>query len=395
MRGHMDLPSRRVLLVHNGADLYGASRSLLRLAQRLDRSRFTPVVLLPEDGPLKARLEEHRVRVLVDRRLSIITRPAFRSWRLLGFLLRFPRSVGSLRRLIRDERIDLVHTNTGVVVSPALAARLAGVPHVWHIREWFGEFGPVWRIYARYILRNSARVIAVSQPIADQFPRSGKVAVVHNGFPLDEFAVDQAALRCEFRERHGLGDGFTAGCVGRIKLVRKGQEVLLRAVAQLAARGIRIKCLLVGAPFPGNEAHLAELRRLTRELKLDGQVVFAGELADAKPAYAAMDVLVLPSAQPEPFGGVVMEAMAMGLPVIATNLGGSVDQVADGVSGFLVPPSDPEALANKLEALSSDRVLCARMGKAGRERLAVNFSIKRMLETIEGIYQETIRGSSR
>ena len=160
----------------------------------------------------------------------------------------------------------------------------------------------------------------------------------------------------------------------------------MQAAALLEAKGIHAKYLIVGSPFPGNEDHLVRLRALVSELKLDHCVVWTGEISDPRPAYAAMDVLVLPSAQPEPFGGVVMEAMAMQLPVIATNIGGSVEQVADGETGWLVPPGDPAALAAKLKILLGDAALRVRFGEAGRARVATHFTMNQMLEKFYATY---------
>jgi glycosyltransferase involved in cell wall biosynthesis len=380
----LDGRARRVLYVHHNADLYGASRSLLRLVGSLDRARFAPLVVLPEEGPLRVRLEELGVPVVIHTGLAVVTRAAFRSG---GFLLRVPRSVLFLARLIRDREVDLVHTNTGVVLSSAPAAWLAGVPHVWHIREWFGEFGRLWRPYARWVLALSRRVVAVSRAVAAQFPADLRVAVVPNGFAAAEFRVDAPSLRAGSRQRHGLGPGPVVGCVGRIKWVRKGQEVLVRAAALLAARGVDARYLLVGGPAPGNEAHLRDLQALIAELGLGHSFVLAGELDDVRPAYAAMDLLVLPSAQPEPFAGVVLEAMAMELPVVATAIGGSLDQVEDGVTGYLVPPGDPQALADRIDLLLADADLRERMGRAGRARVAERFSLADTAGRVQTIYE--------
>lgn len=385
----MSQPPTRILFVHHNPDTYGASRSLLRLLGRLPRERYVPIVLLAADGPLRPLLQDLGVEVLVHP-VSVITRPVFRSWRLAEFLAKLPLSVLFVWRLIRRRQIHLVHTNTGVIASAGLAAKLAGVPHVWHIRDWFQEFKAAWGPYSKYIVWASHKVVAVSNAVAQQFPPNDRVAVVHNGFSLDEFAVPKAKLAREFRERFQLGQEFLVGCVGRIKLVRKGQEVLVKAAALLEKKGRRAKYVFVGAPFPGNENHLAELQQLVRDHSLSAQVVFTGELPDARPAYAAMDVMVLPSAQPEPFGGVVMEAMAMGVPVIATNIGGSTDQVADGVTGFLVPPADPAALATKIELLMSDAHLRFQLGQAGPVRIAREFSLEKMVGHLETIYQEAL-----
>ena len=379
----------RVLHAHNGADIYGSGRSLLRLLRTMNLRRFQPLVVVPEEGLLKECFEALGVEVIVHPRLSIITRPAFRSWRIVPFLLNFPLSVWWLWRLIRRRRIQLVHTNSGVVPSPALAARLAGVSHVWHIRDWFQEFRSFWPVYAWYMKRFSRKVIAVSNAVADQYSPRDNVVVIHNGFSLEEFQLP-AQARAGFRSRHGLEDRFVVGCVGRIKMVRKGQEVLARATALLKQRGLRIKALIVGAPFPGNEDHLTRLRELVDELGIAEETVFTGELSDTRPAYAAMDVLAMTSVQPEPFGGVVMEAMSMGVPVVATSVGGSLDQVVEGVTGLFVPPGDANALADAIERLMRDPGLCRRMGEAAVDRIRNEFSLAEMAGRIEALFEEAV-----
>lgn len=382
---------KRVLHVHNSADIYGASRMLLRWIKSMNRARFEPVVILPEDGPLKKLIKAENVEVILHPRLSVITRPGFRSWRIILFLLNYPVSVFFLWRLVRQRRIDLVYTNTGVMVSPALAAWLAGVPHVWHIRESFQEFQNVWPIFSWFITRFSSTVIAVSNPIANQFRSCSNVVVIHDGFPPEEFQVSKENLRAEFQARHHLAGYFVVGCVGRIKLVRKGQEFLVRATALLKKGGFSIKALIVGVTFPGNESHLEQIQRMVSEFGIEDNVVFTGELSDTRGAYAAMDALALTSAQPEPFGNVVMEAMGMGLPVIATNIGGSLDQVVDGVTGFLVPPASPEALAKAIEKLMKNPELRQQMGAAAVERLHKNFSLAEMAQKIEQIFDEALK----
>jgi glycosyltransferase involved in cell wall biosynthesis len=382
---------RRILYINNGADLYGASRCLIRLLQALDRTRFVPLVVLPTDGPLRNRIEELGVEVIFHRRLSIIARPVIRSWRVVLFLLEFPFSVLFLWRLIRQRHIDLVHTNTGVIVSPGLAAKLAGVSHLWHIRDWFQEFRTIWKPYSKYITWSSDAVISISSAVASQFPKGPKIKVVYDGFTLDEFKVVDPAAGKNFRIKFNLGDAFVIGCVGRIKLHRKGQEVLVQASALLKAKTEHnFKVVIIGSAFPGNESHVETLKGLVKELGLQKHVILTGELDDVKPAYMAMDVLVLPSAQPEPLGGVMMEAMAMNLPVIASNIGGPIEVVLEGETGFLVPPANPQALAEKLEVLMNDPQLRARMAKAGPQRMIERFSLDEMIGKIEALMSRAL-----
>lgn len=380
----------KILLVNNSADIYGASRSLLRLARCLRERGHEPLVLLPAPGPLGERLRASGVRTIIFPSLRVITRQVLSSWRILPWLAGFLPSAIALSQLIKRENIDVVHTNTGVIVSSALAARLAGCPHVWHIRDWFQEFGPLWKPYSRYILANADRVLCVSKAIAEQFPASPKIQVLNNGFDLEEFPQLSADERAAARAALGLKiDGLVIGTVGRIKFKRKGQEFLLQAAKLLLDRGIKATCLLAGGPAPGAENHSAEMRDLAESLGV--RTIFTGEVQDARLAYAAMDIFILPSAQPEPFGGVVMEAMALGLPVIGTNIGGTIEQVAEGETGFLVPPADPAAMAEAIGKLADEPELRRDIGASGRRRVAEHFNIDAMTKRIVAFYGDVLR----
>ncbi len=230
---------RRILFVHNSADIYGASRSLLRLSAALDRTRFQPIVLLPEEGPLVPLLKQAGVEVMIMGGMSIITRDVFKSWRMIPFLCNVPIAAARLRSIIRRHRIDLVHTNVGTILFSGLGARFAGVPHVWHIRDWYGEFRGLWHWYRKYILAFSDVVICVSRAIAAQFQGDPKVVVIHNGFRLRDF---EQQGRAELRKQCGIEESrVVIGCVGRIKFVRKGQEFLVRAAAASARERLRLR----------------------------------------------------------------------------------------------------------------------------------------------------------
>jgi glycosyltransferase involved in cell wall biosynthesis len=135
---------------------------------------------------------------------------------------------------------------------------------------------------------------------------------------------------------------------------------------------------------------MPRLKKLVEQLGLQDRVILTGELGDARPAYAACDVVVLPSGQPEPFGGVVIEAMCMAKPVIATAVGGSPDQVIDGETGFLVPPADAQALASKILFLYNNPATREEMGQHGFERARNHFGIRQMVDKVESIYSELL-----
>jgi glycosyltransferase involved in cell wall biosynthesis len=283
---------------------------------------------------------------------------------------------------------------TAVLLSSGPAAMVSGIPHIWHVREFFVEFGGLWRYYQKYMLWLSTRIICVSTPVAEQFvqfKRSKKIVVLHNGFPAEEFQGVTADRIEKFRTTFGSPEvKYLIGVVGRIKFQRKGQEVFVRAAGILRKEYPHVRFLCIGSPFPGNEIHLANLLMLINELQLEGYVLYTGDIEDIKAAIRGLDVVVMSSTQPEPFGGVVVEAMALARPVVATGIGGSMEQVVDGVTGYLVEPGNPNSMANALAKLldSDDRM--KRFGENGYIRYLEKFEFKQFYLSLLELYQQAI-----
>jgi glycosyltransferase involved in cell wall biosynthesis len=383
-----------ILFVHSGADLYGASRSLLRLSSRLVSEGSRVIVLLPYDGPLHAALVASGVTVLIDSTLALVTRGRVRQMRGgLALLFDLARSVRHLRGVIREFRPDVVHTNTAIILSSGIAARLENLPHLWHVRESFAEFRLLWTIYQWFMYFFASRVICVSEAVRQQFVsfiRHRKTLVIHNGIPSSEFGSVSVDRVQQFRSSYGLEGFFLVGVVGRLKMVRKGQDTFLKAAALLKADYPDVRFVLIGSHFPGNENHTTALLRLGKELGIENRVVYTGDVPDIRAAYAALDISVLPSEQPEPFGGVVIESMAAGKPVIGTMVGGTCEQIEDEETGLLVPPGDPESLARAIRRLLDDDTLRSKFGEAGRLRYEQKFEFELFYKQMEAIYSQFI-----
>jgi glycosyltransferase involved in cell wall biosynthesis len=382
----------KLLFIHSGADLYGASRSVLRLTRRLIKDGFLVTILLPFDGPLAPALKEVGADVIIEPSLTTVTRTQFQHRNFIEMVIGNLRSFFILYRRIRQTSPSLVHTMTAVIPGGGLAAKLSGVPHIWHVRESFAEFPGMWRIYRWYMVLLSKFIITVSTPIASQFPAGmRKVKVIHNGFPREEFDGITTERIKAFRHSFHLNDeGILVGVVGRIKYRRKAQEDFVEAAALLREQFPHTRYLCIGSPYPGNEQHLEQLLGLIQVRGLENDVICTGDVADIKAAISALDVLVLPSAQPEPFGGVVIEAMALGKPVVATSIGGSIEQVVDGSTGFLVPPANPMELAGAIRKLLADSSLRARMGAAGRQRFLDLFEFDMFYRNILNVYSQSV-----
>jgi len=324
-------------------------------------------VVLPDNGPLIDLLEMQGVIVHVLPSLAVIERTALRSVRgKLLFCFRSIYSVCVLTALIISLKTDIVHTNTSVLPTPALAARLSGRRHIWHIREFFVEFPGIWMFYQRYISILSSNIITISDAVRDQFePRvRNKCLTIYNSLGSEAGTVnlDTAA---KFRSSVGKPT-LLVGVVGRIKWVRKGQEVLIKAAALLADKYPDVRYAIVGSVSVGNDDHLARLQKLVQDKQLNSKVIFIGDIAQPRDIYAAFDITVVPSVLPEPFGRVVMESMAAGTPVVASRCGGIPEQIIAGETGLLFNPGDEEDLAKSLAELFDDKARRLRMGIEGR-----------------------------
>jgi glycosyltransferase involved in cell wall biosynthesis len=298
----------------------------------------------------------------------------------------------ALARLIRAERIELVHAHlardyplAALAVRRAPAARLVLTRHV--------PF-PLKRLH-RIALANVARVIAVSGPVADGLRArrvfaADKIRVVPNGIDLVRTPrVEPARARAELCQRLSLDAALLVGTVGALTPV-KGHDLLLRAVARLHARGLTdVAFLIAGSDTSAKGATRARLEELIATNDLTSSVRLLGRVAELTPLLAALDVYVSAS-RAEAFGLATVEAMARGVPVVATATDGSREIVADGVTGRLVPVGDAAALADALVELLTDQDKRTAMGAAARSAAYARFSLPRMLEETERVYREAL-----
>jgi len=379
---------RRVLYVQHTADLYGANRALLHLIGAIDRDRYLPLVALPSAGPIESHLRSLGVEPMIAPHIRVLWGYVARSWRMLPFGLSLLPAALAMRDVIRRHEVDLVHSNTWTTLSGGLGARLAGVPHVWHIREILPNMGGLKPALVAFSLRYAQRLICISHAVASQFagrPGAERIRVIYDGLPLP--GDDVVAGEPPQDDLHGE---LVVGVVGRLH-PQKGQADLLHAAALLRPE-VRARCrfVCVGGSSPGYEQYPSKLRALAQELGLADRVEWRGFVEDARRLTASFDILALPATQPEGLGGVLLEAMAARVPVIATRAGGPAEVIDHGVNGLLAPAQNPAALARALEQLLGDPQLRRRLGDAGRLAVEQRFSATRAAAAVEAIYGELL-----
>jgi glycosyltransferase involved in cell wall biosynthesis len=378
---------QNILLVGHSGDMYGASRSLLKLTKILNEN-YNVFVLIPEMGQLYTNLNKliSAERIIVYDGLYIFTRKSFRIKYLLPTLLRFVKNLIFLTKTISKYDIKIIHTNSGVVPAPALAAKLSGKKHIWHIREWFGDFKKFWPLYSAYMTTFSDKVVCVSQAMAVQFNDAKNVLSIHNGFEIPTLSTTNQPPALQNKLNNA---DLIIGCTSRIRLIRKGQEYLIDAIGLLSQKtGKNIQAILIGDYVPGYESQKEEFDSLIRKYNLEERIHFLGHLDDPLSFYGLFDVFVLPSGEPEPFGGVIIEAMSLGLPVIGSNVGGTTEQIADAWNGFLFENQNPKHLLEKLEYFLNHKDDLKLFGQRSIERVKQNFTLEIHKEKILNLYRD-------
>ncbi len=350
------------------------------IATGLDRARYEPVVVLPFPGELVDALRRAGIEVLV-RPLSVLRRELAHPRGVVSIASALVRDAGWLAALIRRRRIGLVHSNTSVVLGGAAAAALTRVPHVWHVREIYPRLTAAWPLYRRVLL-TAAALPCVSRAAAAQFAGAQRVLVLPDGLAVDA----RRTPRSEARRALGLDpDAPVIAVLGRIS-DWKGQDVLVRALAEPALRRLGAIGLIAGEPWPGTEDRVAALQQLAGELGIRDRVRLVGFRPDVETVYGAADVVAVPSTRPDPLPGAAIEAAAAGCAIVASAHGGLPEILRDGETGRLVTPGDAGALALAAAGLLGDERERERLGSSAASDVRGRFASARQINSIQSLY---------
>jgi glycosyltransferase involved in cell wall biosynthesis len=386
-----DRPAARILYVEGNVDgtIGGSYLSLLFLVSGLDRTRFDPLVVFARENKLIPRFHERNVRTLVRPPARTVR---WRGWwgRLCGKALNFARAVVwqplRLAELLRREQVALVHLNNTVRLNHPwmIAAWLARVPCITHERGINDRFSRTDRL----LVRRLRAVICISKAVEDNCAARGLAGVnlvtIHNGLDPAEMRVTRDAdeLRAE------LGVAPTARLIGLVGNIKrwKGQELVIHAMDQLRDEFPDVVCLLIGAASDDEPPYLERIERLIDRSGLQKRVLITGFRSDVANYVNLLEIQVHASTSPEPFGRVLLEAMALSKPLVASNAGGVPEIVVDGTTGLLFEPGNVDALAGCLRQLLRDPARGRMLGQAGRQRLEADFSVTANVARTQALY---------
>jgi glycosyltransferase involved in cell wall biosynthesis len=395
--------SIKFLAVHQGGGLGGAPVSLMKLASALDPACFQARVILTEPGPAVAYGQKLGlpVEIVPTGGAFYYSAHARLSVRMLArFVRTFPRAVHLAQAALRRGRPDVLHLNTSVLLAWGAAARREGVPVVWMAREVLGPNAWLRHWHASFLVTHARRVVGISDAVTRCFSRP--VDRVYNAVDLTEFDLGLLEEAPLVQAEIGVPrDHSVVMAIGSVQQP-KGHWLLLDAFARLPtnadlvlvtggvdasyARSVKGRLKrAVGRPLDNLDAFLRD----ARARGLAGRIHVTGFRSDVARMLAAADVLVFPSLEPEGFGRPIIEAMALGRPVVATDVGPSAELVGAD-AGRLVAPVVEDLACAIAEILASANAR-QRLGRAGRARVEAVFSLERQVAEMSAIYLQVAR----
>ncbi len=380
---------KNVLIFNQSSELYGSDKALLELLENYPDG-YHPVVVLENEGPLKD--------ILLARGIQVIKAPVMKLTRkrmspigMVGLIADMISGLFTLWRATRKLDIRLVHSNSIAVLMGGFYALIFRKKHVWHVHEIIehpkvvANFYPKWvNFFSHYIVFNSGAAMNRFLEVVPSIKR--KSAVVYNGQTRTEKALT-ADERMLFRQqKFNCSDtNIVIGLVGRISRW-KGQLLLLDAFKRLIEKYPDTRLVYLGSPPPGQEYFVENLQAKITEYHLSELVTLIGFDRNIWPYYDAMDIVAVPSTDPEPFGLVATEAMLSSKPVVGSGFGGLAEVIVHNQTGLLFTPNSVDDLTASLELLIADADLRHQMGMAGHDRVAKVFSTKQYVNGIAQAY---------
>lgn len=363
---------KTILMLHGSSDLYGASKIFLESVRALKKVGFGLIVVLSEEGPLVQELQNLSVTVHIHK-LGILRRKYFNPSGLVNRIKTILKAKFFLEKLMSDNRVTHIYSNTSAVLVGAFLARKKEVKHIWHLHEIL--LSPGWFVWmmGKIINRNADKVVVVSQAVWDNWKgkvEESRLVLVHNGIDYRPYLETKTDIRNEIPGSRGK---VLIGMIGRIN-PWKGQGYFLDIARLLDQKYDNIHFVLVGDAYPGTEHLVEEMKEKIQNTGLQVHVSYLGFRKDIPEILKALDIFVLPSILPDPFPTVILEAMASGKPVVATAHGGANEMILEGETGLLIPWDDAESAAASISALVKNEVLRKDMGEKGRSRVLEKFS---------------------
>jgi glycosyltransferase involved in cell wall biosynthesis len=400
--------AKRIMFLEATSSFGGSTISLYTLIKYLDKSKYHPIVVTVKQNRNRDYfLQQPRIDSCDHIQMRIYLPWTYN--KIYNICNRLSHKVATIGRYIfwttivtgmdvcrfyilcKKWRIDCLHINSGYGYSlaPAIAAKLLKIPCVGHFRDLTYPYGALIKTSKKLI----KYYIAVSKSVKDQMISAfnlddNDVEIIWNG--VDKVKYDFNVDESDIRKKYHLEGNKIFGILGRM-IEWKGIKEFVQAADFVFKKVSNCKALIVG---DGDEEYTLEIKVLAQSLGISNKIIFTGYQPDVVKYIKIMDVVVNASKRPEPLGRTLNEAMAMGKPVVANASGGSLEQVLDGVTGFLVTPCNPRQMGEAIVRIIEDKTLYLKMSMAARKRFEENFEATIHASKIESFYEKKVFGNA-
>lgn len=400
----------KIAFISHASNLYGAPRSLLLLLEKMDLGKYNPFVICPSNGLLIDRIRALGIPTyivyrdpLFYRRIKNTILIKVKNGKSQVILTGLKRAAKCVFRVIyilklflflHKQKPVLVYVNTIAHASPIIVSKILFIPILVHVREsstYLTYNSVLGKLRLFTILNFPNRFICVSEAtkklLVEKGVPSQKITVAYNGVDLGEFKPSKKMRQRKRNELKLSNETVVVGFIGQL-IPRKGIENFIEAASIVHKQKEDCKFIIIGGPTD-SYYFKSNILSLYHMYKLEDRLIFIGFKEDVMSYFSAIDIFTNTSKE-EPFARVNLEAMAMGKPVIATNVGGNPEAIVDGKTGYIVPVGDSQSLAEKILELVNDKDLRESFGRAARKRVEKFFTIDHYYQNIKAVLDHLI-----
>tara|TARA_R110002051_G_scaffold258990_1_gene318327 strand:+ start:5635 stop:6795 length:1161 start_codon:yes stop_codon:yes gene_type:complete len=382
---------KNILFIHQSADLYGSDKTLLYLVESI-KNEFNPIVVVPEVGPLTEELKKINVEVLIIPVIKV-SRQLLTSLEFFTIPYQIFNAVKILKKKLNNRKIDIIHSNTIAVFLGAFYSKIYKIKHVWHVHEIIqhpkivaNSYPFLVNIFADFVIFNS---LASAEQLYKGKPKlKEKSKIIYNGLDRN-VSFSSIEEKTESRKKifQSIDESsILLGLVGRINR-HKGQHLLLNVFGQLKKEGIdNIYLLFLGSTIKTQTFFLDVLQNEIKKKQLENVVTIVDFQKEIWKYYDAMDIVLVPTIDPEPFGLVAVEGMLSKKPVIAANHGGLKEIVIHHKTGLLFEPNSALDLKKSILEIIQNKKLIELFGSEGEERAKNKFSLQEYVNNFKAFY---------
>jgi glycosyltransferase involved in cell wall biosynthesis len=385
---------KSILFIHQSAELYGSDKTILMFISSLDKSLYKSVVVLPFDGPLKREFEKNNIEVVIAPVLKLY-RKMFTPKGILKFIKEYNIGIKMIESLHSKYQFDIVYSHTLAALIGIVFARKHKIKHLWHVQEIIAKPRIFNKGFVKLLSLRSNHVAVYDSKSTMEFWINGNKALqkksefVCNGLDVNQKPLPNVTAIEQIRKEYFKVEDkqLVISLVGRINSW-KGQQLLLTAFHKIAAKYPDLKLVFIGSAPPNQEFFEIELYDKIKEFDLVSRVIIVPFQENIWSFWDSIDIAVVPSTEPEPFGMVAIEAMLSKKPVVAANHGGLTETVLHNETGLLFEPNNAEALSLALEELILDKEKRTRFGEKGHQRTIEYFSLENHIKKFEAIFEK-------